>query len=234
VNSSAYIPQNIPSCSRPFEDFLYPYSYYSNIEEQRPSPLIPSYAHVPTGYPVPAQPAPFHIHPFLNGEIPRSDFIFNLPSRSFSPSRFVGLGQTAPLSPEELSQPATYPPISHLTITCDAIPQWPIQLAYNTYTNTAPITLGYSPPPITLGDILGAIHKFLHTRITHADWAQLNTNDEIAVARAYTKRCRSSPHTEDLQRTQGVKRVDFLLERVWFKGLLRDRDRWDRMKMVIC
>lgn len=238
VNSFTSVPQwiHVPpigparSHSQSFGGSSYPYSYYSTTGE-RPPPLIT--APIPPGSPVPTHPPPFYIHPLLNGEIPRSGFIFNLPSRNFSPVRFIGLGQTSLLSHEELSQPATHPAISHIVISCDAIPQWPIQIIYDPEPNTIRVPPGHPPPAITLGDVLIAIHRSLHTRITHADWAQLNTSDEIAVARAYTKRCNSSPHTEDLQRTQGVKRVDFLLERVWFKGLLRDGDRWDRMKMVI-
>lgn len=38
---------------------------------------------------------------------------------------------------------------------------------------------------------------------------------------------------EMMERSQGVKRVDFLLDRVWFKGLIRaSGEGWDTMKLI--
>jgi hypothetical protein len=182
----------------------------------------------------PPQPVQFHIHPWLNGESPRGDFLFNLSSQSFSPLRVVGPGQSALLSLEDLKQPATHPPLTRLRITCDIIPQWPIELEYNPYQNGELLSVAApAAPPITLGDVLIALHRSLNQKISHVDWARLTLSEETAVSRAYARRCRAAGSVEMLERSQGVRRVDFLLERVWFKGLIRSGDGWEGMKMIL-
>lgn len=182
----------------------------------------------------PSQPPQFQIHPLLNGESPRPDFFFDLSSPVFSPVRRVGPGQSGPLTMDELRQPATYPPITRLRITCDIIPQWPIELEYNPY-ESGQLQLPVSAVPITLGDILVAIHRGLHTRISHIDWARLSLSEETAIARAYTKRCRSIPSLSQLEASQGVRRVDYLLDKVRFRGLLRvmGEQGFETMKLVV-
>jgi len=63
------------------------------------------------------------------------------------------------------------------------------------------------------------------------DWARLTPTEETEVARVYTKRCKGFGVSEMLQRSQGVKRVDFLLGKVWFKGLTRQVEGLDVLKM---
>ena len=69
--------------------------------------------------------------------------------------------------------------------------------------------------------------------ISHVDWAKLSMTEETQVARAYTKRCRSAASQEMMIRAQGVKKVDFLLEKVWFKGLLRIGESYEQMRLVV-
>jgi len=90
-------------------------------------------------------------------------------------------------------------------------------------------------PPISLGDVLFAIHRALHTQITHLDWGRLTLSEEIAIARAYTRRCRSSPSTSQLEASEGVKRIDFLLDRFMFRGLIRapGEDGYDEWKLIV-
>jgi len=166
------------------------------------------------------------IHPLLNGEAPRPDFGFDLSSPTFRPVRYVGPGQTTVLSLEEMRETATHPAITQMRITCDVIPQWPIELVYSPYDIhgdhlSLPPVSG-TVPPITLGDVLFAIHRVLQTQITHLDWGRLSVSEEIAIARAYTRRCRSVPSIAQLEASQGVKRVDFLLDKFIFRGLVRD------------
>ncbi|KAF8879384.1 hypothetical protein BD779DRAFT_1154796 [Infundibulicybe gibba] len=173
------------------------------------------------------------IHPFLDGESPRRDFLFDLSSNVFSPMRHVGPGQTIPISDQELREPATHPPITRLRIVCDLIPQWPLIMEYNPQQDGQTIANAGFPPPILLVDILVALHRHLHQRISHTDWAKLSISEETAVARAYTRRCRSSPSLEALQRNQGVKRIDFFLDRFTFRGLVRTGDGWDELRLIV-
>jgi hypothetical protein len=60
-------------------------------------------------------------------------------------------------------------------------------------------------------------------------------SEEIAIARAYTRRCRSIPSVSQLEASQGVKRVDFLLDRFIFRGLIRapGEDGYDEWKLIV-
>lgn len=92
----------------------------------------------------------------------------------------------------------------------------------------------YPPPPISLQDILIAIHRHMQKQISHADWAKLDRREEIAVGQAYTARCRAAQSITEHELAQGVKRVDFLLGSTKFVGLVRQlpsSDGWEVMKL---
>ncbi|KAF7362272.1 Heat shock protein 70 [Mycena venus] len=154
-------------------------------------------------------PGPLQIHPWLNGDVPSYEFVFDMSASTFSPCRAIGPDQLVPLSLADLQQTAFYPPLTKLRITCDMIPNWPIDLV-------CPIGMGMQAPPITLGDILAVIHQKMHQRITHNDWGRLSTSEEGLVSRAYRS------DDELPERQQGVKVVDFLLGRNMFRGLRDD------------
>ncbi|KAJ7869967.1 hypothetical protein B0H13DRAFT_2062347 [Mycena leptocephala] len=158
-------------------------------------------------------PVPLHIHPCLNGDAPPPAFHFDLAPTAFLPLRLIPTypPSSAPLNDAELSEPAFYPPLFALRICIRASP---------------------SGPPILFADVLVALHRALHTRITHADWATLSAEDEARVTQAFVARCRAEAvrsgagpaqlsDGEVAVRSQGVKRVDFLLGRTVFKGLVR-------------
>jgi hypothetical protein len=194
---------------------------------------------IPTGY---AYPVRSQIHPLLSGlsgDTRYMAIVFDLSAPTFNPSQIIGAGRTAPISPQELAQPATNPPTTRLTITCDTIPQWPIYLDYNAATAAA--SGGYlqvsSPAavPITLGDVLYSIHTSLQTQITHLDWARLSDSEERAIARAYNRRCRAIPAMESLLASQGVRRVDYLLKTFVFGGLIHNvgDEGFDNLKLIV-
>ena len=168
------------------------------------------------------------INPWINAAAPRQDFFFDLAPAAFTPLRLFGPGQSGFLSAEEMQEPATHPPLTRLRIICDVIPNWPIDLEFrqqNTtpYSPYSPNQFAYQqqqapPPPISLADVLIAVHQAMHRRITHDDWAKLNRHDSRAVTKAYMKRCGMSEY----EKSQGVKRVDFLLGRTRMVGLVRD------------
>ncbi|PPQ73914.1 hypothetical protein CVT24_012779 [Panaeolus cyanescens] len=184
----------------------------------------------PAGYaPVPLNQPDFRLHPWLNADS-RSDFVFNLSWPSFGPSRavssqFGGRSGLVMLTQDELVATATHPPMYRIRITCDYIPQWPITLEYNPSMATGS---GYpmNPPPIKLGDVLSGIWNAMQMRISHQDWARLDPRLRHMVTRAFTERCAVMPdNVMGLNvRNQGVKRLDFLLGKVWFKGLKRVSD----------
>lgn len=96
------------------------------------------------------------------------------------------------------------------------IPQWPIELSLCVHG-------GYDVgnPLLSVGDVLYMIHSSLHRRISHQDWARLDQDEKIAITRAYTRRCRSIPSAAEFEASEGVKRVDYLMDRHVFRGLVR-------------
>jgi hypothetical protein len=172
------------------------------------------------------------MHPWLNAEMPRSDFIFNLSTPQFAPMRYIGNNQSILLTNEELAQPATHPPIYQLHIQCDLIPNWPISLQYNPNPYRSDNTYPTVAPPITLGDVLSGVHNSLHLGISQYDWASLPVEQERAVSRAYTKRCKAMASTTMI-RNEGVRRVDFLLGKVWFRGLARVGEGLENVKLIV-
>jgi len=187
--------------------------------------------------PLPSGGPPFTIHPWLNGEQLhlRNDFRCDLSAPDFTPQKLGPSGAFIPLSREELSQPATQPAISRVRIVCEWIPQWPIDLQYNPYGNpVGPVGVGVpeSRPPILFADVLVAIHRMLHQRISHIDWSKLSKSEEHAVTKAYTQRCASFGSMEAAERSQGVKKVDFLLGKVWFRGLVPTAQQ-DTMRLIL-
>ncbi|TFK20068.1 hypothetical protein FA15DRAFT_673855 [Coprinopsis marcescibilis] len=185
----------------------------------------------------PQQTAGVFIHPWLNGETPRKDFIFNLASVIFNPARMVGMnGQLMPLAAEELAQPATFPHIYELKIVHNKIPQWPVELSYQQpptpFYSPAP-TAGQGAPPITVGDVLYQLHQSFHQMITQAEWSELSSSEEREVTHAYRKRCKSmGVGVQGFWESQGVKRVDYLREKSWFRGLIRTGQSLNELRLI--
>ncbi|KAJ6529893.1 hypothetical protein DFH09DRAFT_153681 [Mycena vulgaris] len=187
-----------------------------------------SWGHAPAwatsgGYLQPQQPQ--EVHPWLNGDAPSPTFHLDLAPRAFLPLRLVRAHppQSAPLNAADFREPAFHPPRTALRILHPRLPFWPVDLA---------LPAGAPAAPISLGDVLAALHRALHTRITPADWEPLGRADAEAVTRAFTHRCRAEAvrsgvppaqlrDREIAERNEGVKRVDFLLGKTVFKGLVR-------------
>ncbi|KAJ7093506.1 hypothetical protein C8R44DRAFT_645969, partial [Mycena epipterygia] len=81
-------------------------------------------------------------------------------------------------------------------------------------------------------DVLVALYRVMHKRIARGEWAPLSAGDERTVTKAFTDRCRAEAVRSRVQpaqlrdqevkeRNQGVKRVDFLLGKTVFEGLVR-------------
>lgn len=127
-----------------------------------------------------------------------------------------------------------------MVITCDEIPQWRVVL--EPY-EERPSNAGYlgvptdsrSAAPITVHDVLFAIHKMLQRQISHRDWVDLSSDRATSVARAYTRRCRTFPTTQAFEESQGVRRVDYLLDKYYFKGLMQPRGEqgFENMRLLV-
>ena len=199
------------------------------------------WVHVPwVTYPYQQQPAPppSQFHPLLNGETQSPMLLFDMSIHSFNPLRITSPGSTSgrSLSLDELQQQATHPGVTKMIITCDAIPQWPITLEpANNNSNYLSVHRTVDNQPITLGDILVAIHRHLQIQISHRDWVKLSNDDTTQISRAYTRRCRTFPSVEQFETSQGVRRVDYLKDKYIFKGLTRRRgeDGFEHVKLLI-
>lgn len=159
------------------------------------------------------------LHPYLDGQLPRGDVFFDLTAPAFSPMLRFGNNQFRLLTYDELNQAATQPPVYTMQIVSELIPMWPIDLVYNTLNRYSAVA-----PPLKVGDILSAIYKALHMRISQILWTQLSPQDVHAISAAYTTRCRSMGPMELTVRNDGVKRVDFFQGKRLFRGLTRTAD----------
>lgn len=171
------------------------------------APLIPTQ--------IPMSLLQYRLHPWLNGETPRADFRFDVSSPYCAPQRLNSSGMWVVLGANELVAQATNPGVTKLRIVCDLLPQWPIELQ--------PVT-GMSSlnplPPLLLQDVLLMLHQSLQTRISYSDWAKLNPVQETLITRAFTQRCAAFGPMANEERKKGVRRVDFLIGKVWFRGLV--------------
>ncbi len=114
-----------------------------------------------------------------------------------------------------------------MVITCDDVPDWKVTLEpfHERPSNNGYLTVPADDinKPITVNDVLFAIHKMFQRQIRHRDWVALSDSKATAIARAYTRRCRTFPSTQAFEESQGVRRIDYLEDRYMFKGLVRQR-----------
>lgn len=207
----------------------------SDTALQQPAWIYPTWMMYPQVAAIQQQQQPIPaIHPLLNGEQPDGPLLlFDLSASLFQPVRISRHGATTglPLAQDELSQTATYPAATRMVITCDELPEWHVTLephdtgsagADNRFLavphgNAA----GNTTTPITVYDVLFALHRMLQRQVTHREWYDLPQAEATAVARAYTRRCRAVTTTMALEEGQGVRRVDYLKEKYMFKGVVR-------------
>jgi len=172
-------------------------------------------------------------HPWLDGqtfiELPLS---FDLARNAFQPLLPDVTGRSSYTRPSrgQLEEYATDPAVRRMTILCDAIPQWPILVGARESDGRPLSGTGL----VTVQDVLLAIFNSMRTQINHAEWTRLSFEDQRAVTREFGRRCQagSSPLHQDMEHSQGVRRVDFLRGRHVFKGLIYDdtsRDGFDNL-----
>ena len=72
------------------------------------------------------------------------------------------------------------------------------------------------------------IWQYLHVGISNLDWAKLSKAKQRQALEAYGKRCRTAASQRMMVSNEGMRRVDFLLSNVQFKGLTLRNDNIDR------
>ncbi|KAF8331092.1 uncharacterized protein EI90DRAFT_1061668 [Cantharellus anzutake] len=127
--------------------------------------------------------------------------------------------QLSTLSSQLLRATVTNPPFARLKIVSKAFP-WEIDVESN------------GPgEPITVEDVITAIHETLDKHIASSEWWIVTEETRNRVARQYEKNCdaaasSSSRHRGELEkprhRSEGVRRVDWLLDQYIVKGLEKD------------
>ena len=125
------------------------------------------------------------------------------------------------ISIDHLFDLAVVPPAKKLAISSLCNEHSPLNDHAATY---GPGTSSMILPYVRLGDLLYTIHKTMQTQVSHEEWAKLNEEEKVAVARAYWSRCeRITDEGKKIGISQeGVKRVDYLLDDVMFAGLAKE------------
>ncbi|KAJ7142966.1 hypothetical protein C8R44DRAFT_537095, partial [Mycena epipterygia] len=163
------------------------------------------------------------INPWLNGHVPSPTFHFDLARGQFTPLRVISnprqIMKFVAVNIAELYQSAFDPPLTALRIFHPGIPLWPVDVEPSKELRLA------HPRPISVGDVLVALHQAMHQPIMPSDFTTLTRNNQEAVRKAFMHRCcavaAGTPlRLKQVERNQGVKRVDFLLGETLFKGLV--------------
>jgi len=156
------------------------------------------------------------LNPWL---VPRGDIVLDFSSPDFRVDVMMSAAtrQLIPLTDASFLELATSSAITKMRIVCDLLPQLPIDVSSDRGPNGILV-------PLTVGNILTHIWKMLHSRISMKDWQTIGMENETRATRAYMARCKSLGPLEVAERQQGVKWVDMLCGRVWFKGLVREND----------
>jgi hypothetical protein len=191
-----------------------PDSSYPWLYAPSPAPTVS------TPSPPPAQ----SVHDLLQ---PGSDICWDLSSATMDAHICQYDGQEDPITSSSLRDPALTPALTemsiivggHWTVDVRSMPLTPMPVhGVLPYHNQDVV------PPLSLQDVLYTLHRALQGPITHIDWARLSTTEQHAVERAYRRRCRTAARVNAAEgerlASQGIKKVDFLLDQFMFRGLL--------------
>jgi len=91
-------------------------------------------------------------------------------------------------------------------------------------------TAGANPVGVTFADLFNAIHQTLQMQIVDADFYndELDDDERKRITDAYRKRCAASGDPGEA--AMGIRRVDFLMGRVVFEGLVKGKEGLWEMK----
>ncbi|KAJ7239027.1 hypothetical protein B0H12DRAFT_958105, partial [Mycena haematopus] len=127
------------------------------------------------------------------------------------PTQNVRLSST--ISPQVLVSPATNQHLSTLVLAHPRLGRWRI---------TVQPTEG---KVVRVQDVLDAIYTSLRQQATGDDFESLPPAAQVEVNAAFTRRWMRmpNPQTQKIERSKGLKRVDFLGSTVTFAGLLKSQ-----------
>jgi hypothetical protein len=193
---------------------LTPSPTYSDYSLPSPGPITPpSLPHRPLSQPWP-QPNTIQSHPAIAA---MCFDIAHAPSRippPLSPRRGLSPGPLSPLpgfEPAVLDEPATYPPLPHITLISEFLP-WCIHVEASDV---------LSVPVVTVFDVLHTLHLNLRVPIVQCEWANLPPHMQSAVTSQFYQRLDGirDINSRDDQMRKGVRRIDYLCGRTRLVGL---------------
>jgi len=113
------------------------------------------------------------------------------------------------IPPHAFNEPATTPPMPSMVIRCPYLP-WKITIL--------PTNTKY----VTVRDVFDGIYRSLRHAVLEAEFQCLPSAEaRYSVNNAYIRRYKrlDDPQAHELEKSKGLKRVDFLGERTHFTGL---------------
>lgn len=151
-------------------------------------------------------PSPVRLSPFLAAS--SDDHIVY----DFSYPRAATILPHHPLFALIVSEQATQPPLSSLTVICPILAGWSLVIHPHSASPFAYITV--------LG-VLQAIHTALRLGIHRNEYGTLTRDEQVRINVAYRARCSriADARMRAAEREQGIKRVDLLGDRHIFSGL---------------
>jgi len=138
--------------------------------------------------------------------------------RDFPEKALVNTRQAVPLSEAHLDAPITSPPTNQIKVISRAFP-WEIDVESSS-----------DNVPVTVADLIHAVHETLQKHITGSEWWIVTDQVREKVSAQYVKNCdRSSagnPRRYEVEKprdkSEGLRRVDWLLDHIVMTGLERD------------
>lgn len=152
------------------------------------------------------------LHPYLRHT---SDAQMYLDLRK-NPSTVLFRALGREVNPWDLTRFACEPPLPHMRLYSPYYP-WYIEVEST------------NPSGVTLHELFAAIWASMMTSISNADYYNNEMDDEVRdqIAKAWAARCGEN----DEQRKSGVRRVDFLTEKVILSGFAKGKDGMWEMRL---
>lgn len=139
-------------------------------------------------------------------------------------------GKGKALVPADLAHPVTDPGLQEMDIQINGLTLWrPVQLSKAKLRSKAiqtgsPSSKNIPRGPLTLGEMLLAVHDFLMTSVSRREYEAVSPAVQQSVWMAFTARCKAAGDGEEEVRKMGLKRVDFLGANTQFATLARSKD----------